>query len=323
MEQAETLSLPSRWVAAQLSAICHVTSSMVWLAGSGGARGGGALPAQQVIAAPLLCATRLGTRWWSRQRRWLSLPSMGVDCYLPSCSSQLSGWLDHPLHLPVLPPTHLPSLPPQCGGVPAGLPGHPRGRLPRAPALPRAQGCADCALFCQFFNHVNHGWAESVSARAARAPRSCSVPPPNLSLRMQLPGQPSAGSPAPWTDSHASCDTLLPTCRQAHCAGPAGREHGAAGHPWPRGAGKLEPAPTSWLLPRTAAAVHAATYCRTRTCSAPTSRPNVVAICCLIVICHLLPHVFVSVQLKEKHTAISYRDVMSAAMYPKVFEEYK
>ncbi|PRW20525.1 pyruvate carboxylase isoform A [Chlorella sorokiniana] len=28
-------------------------------------------------------------------------------------------------------------------------------------------------------------------------------------------------------------------------------------------------------------------------------------------------------QLKEKHPAISYRDVMSAAMYPKVFEEYK
>lgn len=36
-------------------------------------------------------------------------------------------------------------------------------------------------------------------------------------------------------------------------------------------------------------------------------------------VCVLLP----LSQLKEKHSGISYRDVMSAAMYPKVFEEYK
>ncbi len=38
---------------------------------------------------------------------------------------------------------------------------------------------------------------------------------------------------------------------------------------------------------------------------------------------HILSHPLPLLQLKEKHAGISYRDVMSAAMYPKVFEEYK
>lgn len=79
VEQAETLSLPSRWVAAQLSAFCHVKSSMVWLAVSGGAGGEMlSLPSRRV-PCPALCDA--AGHSLLEQAEALAVPAQhGVNC---------------------------------------------------------------------------------------------------------------------------------------------------------------------------------------------------------------------------------------------------
>ena len=122
-----------------------------------------------------------------------------------------------------------------------------------------------------------------------------------------------------------------PPRRQADHPGPAGRQHGADGHPRPRVGGACR-----------VYSPHGSPACRAcvwqpcvggpnsfrgtaqllRSCLAPPAcppgRPTLRCACSLA-----LPLPCAVPQLKEKHAAISYRDVMSAAMYPKVFEEYK